>query len=96
MYAIRSYYAKTTFHTRKVIELGGHRVELVSPGDAMGPGTTFVFFPQEQVLFAPGLVTGRTPTSFAPASPSQFVEALRQIERLEFDMVLSEHSYNFV
>ena len=80
-----------TYHGRRMIELGGRRVELVHPGDGIGSDATVIWFPSERVLFAPGLPPlDEVPSSFTLTSAKAFLEALRQLERLEFDTLLSE------
>jgi hypothetical protein len=80
---------ETTYHGRRVIELGGQRVELVHPGDGIGKDATVILFPSERILLAPGVPLNEVPESFDAASPVAFANALRQVERLEFDTLLS-------
>jgi hypothetical protein len=79
---------ETTYGRRHVVEFEGRRVELIHPGDGLGADLTLLLFPKERVLFAPGVPLRETPNSFAPAAPA-FIDALRQIERVEFDRLLS-------
>ena len=79
-----------TYRGRHVIELGGRRVELIHPGDGLGIDATVFLFTGERVLFAPGVPLQEVPASFAQTSPAAFVEALRELERVEFDTLVSE------
>jgi hypothetical protein len=83
-------WTETRYQRRRVIELGGRRIELIHPGDGLGDDLTLILFPAERVLFAPGVPFREAPPSFASISPTAFVETLRQIEGLAFDTVLSE------
>jgi glyoxylase-like metal-dependent hydrolase (beta-lactamase superfamily II) len=80
---------KRTYRGPDVIELGGRRVELIHPGDGLGSDATVFLFPDERVLFAPGVPIHEVPPSFAQSSPVSFVQALQELERLEFDTLVS-------
>jgi hypothetical protein len=81
--------ADSTYRGRQVIDLGGRRVELIHPGDGLGIDATVMLFSDERILFAPGVPLQEVPASFE-TSPQAFVDALRQVERLQFDTLLSE------
>lgn len=80
---------ETTFAGRRVIELGGRRVELIHPGNGFGPDATVVLFPQERLLFISGVLFDSLPASFLPSSPREFINSLRQVEALNFDTIVT-------
>jgi hypothetical protein len=80
---------KITYRTRRQIDLGGKRVELIHPGDAFGPDVTFILFADERILFAAGVTLHEMPSTFAPGSPRAYVDALQRIVGLPFDTVIS-------
>jgi hypothetical protein len=80
---------ESTYQRRHVIEFDGRRVELIHPGDGLGADLTLLLFSKERVLFAPGVPLRETPNTFASVSAGAYLDTLKQIERVEFDTVLS-------
>ena len=81
-----------TFDSKMTITLGGRTVELLYFGAGQNPGDTFVFFPQEKVIFAGGPVSKNSwpNPSFTP-SMAQWVELLRKIAAMEATVYLGGH-----
>jgi glyoxylase-like metal-dependent hydrolase (beta-lactamase superfamily II) len=81
--------ARTTYHRRLTIALGGKQLELVHPGEWHSPDMTVLFFPNERVLFAvdpPPLQT--LPFSFGTAKPRQVYDWLHAVAPLDFDTLM--------
>ena len=81
-----------TFDSKVAITLGGRTVELLYLGAGQNPGDTFVFFPQEKVIFAGGPFSKNSwpNPSFTP-SMAQWVELLRKIAAMEATVYLGGH-----
>lgn len=56
MAGTRPVYADDTFTTRRELTIGGVRLQLHNPGVAHTPGDTFVWLPQQQVMFSGDIV----------------------------------------
>jgi cyclase len=81
-----------TFDSKVTIALGGRTVELLYLGAGQNPGDTFVFFPQEKVIFAGGPFSKNSwpNPSFTP-SMAQWVELLRKIAAMDATVYLGGH-----
>jgi glyoxylase-like metal-dependent hydrolase (beta-lactamase superfamily II) len=82
-----------TFSDRMEIELGGKRVELIYLGLNHSDNTIVMRFAQERVLFAVDIVArNRLPyRDFPNAYIDQWIETLRRIEAMDFDVLAPGH-----
>ena len=85
---------EVTYARRMTIRLGGKTVELVHPGPNHSVDATVLLFPEERVLFGVDFVNvkrlalGFPGTGTLPA----WIESLRRVEALDFDVVSPGHS----
>lgn len=81
-----------TFDSKLTLTLGGRTVELLYFGAGQNPGDTFVYFPQERVIFAGGPFSKNSwpNPSFTP-SMQQWVQLLHKIAAMEADIYLGGH-----
>jgi len=56
MQGTKAAYADETFAEREVIELGGKRIEVYHAGQAHTPGDSFVWLPEEKIVFSGDIV----------------------------------------
>lgn len=82
-----------TFSDRMTIELGGKSVELIWPGRSHSDNLIVMRFPAERVLFAVDLVSvKRLPyQTLSDAYIPDWIEALRVMEGLDFDILAPGH-----
>jgi glyoxylase-like metal-dependent hydrolase (beta-lactamase superfamily II) len=87
---------ESTYTDRRTITLGGKRVEMIHPG-RMGhaPDMTVLLFPAERVLFGVDFVAIQTvpgSNTLANGAPiAEYVNALKVVEALDFDIVAPGH-----
>jgi glyoxylase-like metal-dependent hydrolase (beta-lactamase superfamily II) len=87
---------ESTYKDRRTITLGGKSVEMVHPG-RMGhaPDMTVLVFPAERVLFGVDFVNVKTvpgSNTLANGAPiAEYVNALKVVEALDFDVVAPGH-----
>ena len=83
-------------HDRRTITLGGKRVDLIHPG-RMGhaPDMTVLYFPAERVVFGVDFVNVKSVpgsnTLANGASIAEYVNALKVVDALDFDIVAPGH-----
>ena len=79
-----SAYANVTFETDHVLDLGGRRIEIRHVGAAHTPGDSFVWLPDEQVVFTGDIVyVGRVLGVMEFSDSATWLEAFSAIEMLE-------------
>jgi len=87
---------ESTYKDRRTITLGGKRVEMIHPG-RMGhaPDMTVLIFPAERVLFGVDFVNVKSvpgTNTLANGAPiADYVNALKVVEALDFDIVAPGH-----
>ncbi len=83
-----------TFSDRMTINLGGERVELIFPGKGRDDNTIVVYFPAERTLLAVDSLWIDRVAYRSIGGPNYFpewIDALRVIESIDFDVVLAGH-----
>jgi glyoxylase-like metal-dependent hydrolase (beta-lactamase superfamily II) len=87
---------ESTYRDRRTITLGGKRVDMIHPG-RMGhaPDQTVLVFPAERVLFGVDFVNVNsvpgTNTLANGAPAAEYINALKLVEGLDFDIVAPGH-----
>lgn len=83
-----------TFSDRMTIELGGKTVELIHLGRNHSDNTVVMHFPAERALFAVDIVAvKRLPyRDFPDAYLDEWIETLRRIEGMDFDILAPGHA----
>ena len=79
------------YSDRMMLEVGGHRIELVHPGPNHSDDMTVVYFPQERALFQAGILRAFTglPSGYFSGRPMrEWIDSLRSIEALDFEMLI--------
>jgi cyclase len=90
---------ESTFRDRRTITLGGRRVDLVHPG-RMGhaPDVAVLHFPAERAAFVVDYVAVRTvpgSNTLQNGAPiADYVNAIRAVEALDVDLVVTGHGPN--
>jgi len=90
---------ESTYRDRRTITLGGRRVDLVHPG-RMGhaPDFTVLHFPAERAVFVVDYVAVRTvpgSNTLQNGAPiADYVNAIKAVEALDFDIVATGHGPN--
>jgi glyoxylase-like metal-dependent hydrolase (beta-lactamase superfamily II) len=90
---------ESTYRDRRTITLGGRRVDLVHPG-RMGhaPDLTVLHFPAERAVFVVDYVAVRTvpgSNTLQNGAPiAEYVNAIRTVEALDFDIAMTGHGPN--
>ena len=87
---------ESTYKDRRTITLGGKRVEMVYMGPTgHAPDMTVLLFPAERVLFGVDVVAIKTvpgSNTMANGAPvEEYVNALKRVEALDFDIVAPGH-----
>jgi glyoxylase-like metal-dependent hydrolase (beta-lactamase superfamily II) len=87
---------ESTYKDRRTITLGGKRVEMVYMGrTGHAPDLTALLFPAERVLFGVDVVAVKTvpgSNTMANGAPvAEYVNALKVVEALDFDIVAPGH-----
>lgn len=81
-----------TYTDRHTITLGGQTVELVHPGPNHSIDATVLFFPAERVVHVVDYITvRRVPPRFGGAPIADWINAMRSVEALDFDIVSPGH-----
>jgi len=82
-----------TFTDRMFIELGGKRVELIYTGRNHSDNSLVVLLPQNRLLFAVDFIPVETVAYRTMRSdyPDEWIESLKQIEQLDFDVLVPGH-----
>jgi cyclase len=79
-----------TYSERMTIHLGDHTFELMHlPGHT--PYETAVYIPQERVIFTGDNVTCEVQPSIAQCCPLEWLESLKTIDALDFDIIVPGH-----
>ncbi len=82
-----------TFSDRMVVELGGKRVELIYVGRNHSDNSIVMRFPEERTLFAVDFISVRRLPfrDFSDAYIEDWIESLKQVELLDFDILAPGH-----
>jgi glyoxylase-like metal-dependent hydrolase (beta-lactamase superfamily II) len=82
-----------TFSDKMTIELGGKTVELIHPGRSHSDNLIVVRFPEERAVFTVDFISvERLPyQDLADSYFPDWIEAIRQVEALEFDILIPGH-----
>jgi len=79
-----------TFTDRLTVHLGERYIEVLNYGRGVTPGDAFVYLPNEKVLLLGDLIVN--PVTFALACyPSEWVQVLERIDRLDADVIVTGH-----
>lgn len=85
-------FATVTFQTDYVLELGGRVIEIRHVGAAHTSGDSFVWLPQERVVFAGDIVyVGRTPGVLEFSDSAAWLDSFAAIEALDPEYVVPGH-----
>jgi cyclase len=79
-----------TFESAMTIDLGGRQVQIMHLGRGNTAGDAIVYLPEEKILVAGDLVVHPVPYLFG-GYPAEFVQTLRAMDRLEFDILVPGH-----
>ena len=83
-----------TFSDRMTITLGGKRVELIYPGKGRDNNTIVVHYPDERTVLAVDSLWINRVAYRSIGGPNHFpewIDALRNIEKIDFDILLAAH-----
>ena len=82
-----------TFTDRMSIDLGGKHVELIYTGKNHSDNSLVVLLPQEKLLFAVDFIPVDTVAyrALPDGYPDDWIESLKQVERLDFDTLVPGH-----
>jgi glyoxylase-like metal-dependent hydrolase (beta-lactamase superfamily II) len=82
-----------TLSDKMTIELGGKTVELIHPGRSHSDNLIVVRFPEERAVFTVDFISvERLPyQDLADSYFPDWIEAIRQVEALEFDILIPGH-----
>jgi glyoxylase-like metal-dependent hydrolase (beta-lactamase superfamily II) len=82
-----------TFSDQMTIELGGKTVELIYPGRSHSDNLIVMRFPDERAVFTVDFISvARLPyQDLADSYFPDWIEAIRQVEELEFDILIPGH-----
>jgi len=85
-----------TFSERLTVELGGKRVELHYPGRSHSDNLIVMHFPDERAVFTVDFISvNRVPYKTLPdAYFPDWIEAIRYVEGLDFDILIPGHGPN--
>lgn len=85
-----------TFSDRLTLHLGGKRVELIYPGRSHSDNLIVVHFPAERAVFTVDFISvDRLPYRDLPdAYFPDWIEAIRRVEQLDFDILIPGHGPN--
>lgn len=79
-----------TFTDRLTIALGERHIEVLNEGRGVTPGDAIVYLPHEKVLLVGDLIVN--PITFALGCyPSEWVQVLERIDRLDADVIVTGH-----
>ena len=88
--SLRDKTATMTFESQVTVDLGGRQVQIVHLGRGNTAGDAIVYLPKERILIAGDLVVHPVPYLFG-GYPSEFVESLRAMDRMDFDTLVPGH-----
>jgi len=82
-----------TFTDRMSIDLGGTHVELLHTGKNHSDNSLVMLLPQHKLLFAVDFIPVETVAyrALPDAYPDEWIESLKQVERLDFDILVPGH-----
>jgi len=82
-----------TFTDRMSIDLAGKLVELIYTGRNHSDNSLVVLLPQDRLLFAVDFIPVETVAyrALPDGYPDEWIDSLRQVERLEFDTLVPGH-----
>ena len=82
-----------TFSDRMTVELGGKRVELIYTGRNHSDNSIVMLFPEERTLFTVDFVSVKHLPfrNLSDAYYPDWIDSLRRVERLDFDILASGH-----
>jgi glyoxylase-like metal-dependent hydrolase (beta-lactamase superfamily II) len=81
-----------TFEKEVTITLGGREIKLVYLGPGQNPGDTFVLFPHDRAIFAPGAFARRSmPNMNFTPSVENWIKLLRQVAKMDVTTVMPPH-----
>lgn len=87
-------YADETFDTRHELTLGGTQFQLLHPGMAHTPGDTYVWLPEQKVVFSGDIVYVERILSVSSVSKSKsWVEAFEAMATLQPEHVVPGHGH---
>lgn len=85
-------YADIQFEETHVLELGGRRIEIRHPAAAHTPGDSFVWLPQERVVFTGDIVyVGRVLGVMEFSDSASWLEAFAALEALKPEHLIPGH-----
>lgn len=85
-------FATVTFHSDHVLELGGRVIEVRHVGAAHTSGDSFVWLPQERIVFTGDIVyVGRTPGIMEFSDSAAWLDSFAAIEALDPVYVVPGH-----
>lgn len=85
-------FATVTFQSDHVVELGGRVIEIHHVGAAHTSGDSFVWLPQERVVFTGDIVyVGRTPGVMEFSDSAAWLDSFAAIEALDPEYVVPGH-----
>jgi glyoxylase-like metal-dependent hydrolase (beta-lactamase superfamily II) len=85
-------YADEAFAEQKTLEVGGTRIEIHHPGHAHTPGDSFVWLPQQRILFSGDIVYVDRLLSIGPQSAHRsWIAAFEALAAKEPDVVVPGH-----
>lgn len=82
--------ADETFAERLVLHRGDREIRILHFGPANTPGDAIVWLPDERIVFTGDVVVRPTPYGFG-SSPAGWVEVLREIKALDFEILVPGH-----
>lgn len=82
-----------TFTDRMSIDLGGKHIDLIYTGRNHSDNSLVVLLPQNKLLFAVDFIPVETLAyrTLPDGYPDEWIESLKQVERLDFDMLVPGH-----
>lgn len=82
-----------TFTDRMSIVLGGTQVELIYTGKNHSDNSIVMLLPQHRILFAVDFIPVETVAyrSLPDAYPDEWIESLKRVEQLDFDVLVPGH-----
>jgi glyoxylase-like metal-dependent hydrolase (beta-lactamase superfamily II) len=88
----RDVYADETFDTSLDLNVGGVKIQLRHPGPAHTPGDSYVWLPQQKIMFAGDIVfVDRLLGIVSESNSRAWMEAFKKIEALQPDHVIPGH-----
>lgn len=82
-----------TFSHRMSIDLGGKHIELIYTGRNHSDNSLVVLLPQSRILFAVDFIPVETVAyrALPDAYPDEWIESLKHVEQLDFDILVPGH-----